>query len=149
CDYQWGHEPCWYVVRGKGHWRGDRAQTTVWDVPNLNPVGGTRVGENAVTGHGTQKPVKLYELPLLNHTVAGDGVYDPFCGSGTAVIAAEKHGRLAYAMDLDPRYVQVTVTRWEQFTGQHARRVRRSARRLSCPAAVLVQPVERVVASHD
>jgi len=58
-DYHWAHEPCWYAVRERGLWRGDRSQSTVWDVPNLNPLGGTRTGENAVTGHSTQKPVRL------------------------------------------------------------------------------------------
>jgi DNA modification methylase len=121
-DYHWAHEPAWYAVRGTGQWRGDRRQTTVWEVPNLNPMGGTRVAENAVTGHGTQKPVRLFEIPLLNHTGPRDGVYDPFVGSGTAIIAAEKHGRACYAIDLDPRYVQAAVTRWEAFTGQKATR---------------------------
>jgi len=123
-DYHWGHEPAWYAVRGTGRWRGDRRQTTVWDVPNLNPMGGTRVAENAVTGHGTQKPVRLFEIPILNHTAAGDAVYDPFLGSGTALIAAEKLGRLCLAIDIDPPYVQAAITRWEQFTGQKAIRHR-------------------------
>jgi DNA modification methylase len=92
-DYHWGHEPAWYAVRGTGHWCGDRRQTTVWEVPNLNPLGGERTDDNAVTGHGTQKPVRLFEMPLLNHTAAGDAIYDPFVGSGTAIIAAEKLGR--------------------------------------------------------
>lgn len=119
-DYHWAHEPAWYAVRGKGHWRGDRSQTTTWEVPNLNPMGGTRADENAVTGHGTQKPVRLFEIPILNHTVARDLIYDPFCGSGTAIIAAEKLGRVCYAMEIDPQYVQVAVTRWETFTGMKA-----------------------------
>jgi DNA modification methylase len=119
-DYHWGHEPAWYAVRGKGRWLGDRRQTTVWAVPNLNALGGTRTADNAVTGHSTQKPVRLFELPMLNHTVPGDAVYDPFTGSGTMVIAAHKVGRIAYSMELDPRYVQVALTRWEQFTGQRA-----------------------------
>ena len=123
-DYHWGHEPAWYAVRGKGHWRGDRRQTTVWEVANLNPMGGTRAADNAVTGHGTQKPVRLFEIPILNHTIPGDGVYDAFCGSGTAIIAAEKLGRACYAMEIDPRYVQAAVTRWEAFTGQKAVRHR-------------------------
>ncbi|PYR25597.1 MAG: DNA methylase, partial [Acidobacteria bacterium] len=79
---------------------------------------------NAVTGHGTQKPVRLFEIPILNHTDAGEAVYDPFCGSGTAIIAAEKLGRACYAMDIDPRYVQVAVSRWEAFAGQKAVRQR-------------------------
>ena len=123
-DYHWAHEPAWYAVRGKGHWRGDRRQSTVWEVPNLNPMGGTRAAENAVTGHGTQKPVRLFELPILNHTDPNTAVYDPFCGSGTAIIAAEKLGRACLGMELDPRYVQAAVTRWEAFTGQRAVRQR-------------------------
>jgi DNA modification methylase len=125
-DYHWGHEPAWYAVRGTGQWRGDRRQTTVWDIQNLNPMGGTRSADNVATGHGTQKPVRLFEIPILNHTVAGDGVYDPFAGSGTAIIAAEKLGRVCFAMDLDPQYVQIAVTRWEAFTGKTA--VRHAAR---------------------
>jgi DNA modification methylase len=121
-DYHWGHEPAWYAVRGKGQWRGDRCQTTVWDVANLNPFGGTGTADNVVTGHGTQKPVRLFEIPILNHTVEGDAIYDPFCGSGTALIAAEKLGRTCYALEIDPPYVQVAVTRWEAFTGQKAAR---------------------------
>jgi len=125
-DIHWAHEPAWYAVRknATSHWQGDRTQTTVWDVANLNPFGGTTAAENAVTGHGTQKPVRLFEIPILNHTVAGEAVYDPFCGSGTAIIAAEKLGRACYAMDIDPRYVQGTVSRWEAFAGQKAVRQR-------------------------
>ena len=126
-DYHWGHEPAWYAVRGKGQWRGDRRQTTVWEVPNLNPMGGTRAADNAVTGHGTQKPVRLFEIPITNHTIAGDAVYDPFCGSGTAIIAAEKLGRACFAMEIDPKYVQAAVTRWEAFTGPKAVRQRVAA----------------------
>jgi DNA modification methylase len=124
-DYHWSHEPAWYAVRvgQRGSWRGDRTQTTVWEVPNLNPMGGSRTGENQVTGHATQKPVRLFEIPLLNHTTADDVVYDPFCGSGTAVIAAHKLGRRCCAVEIDPQYVQVTLTRWEAFTGGRAQRV--------------------------
>ena len=110
------------VRKGRSsRWQGDRRQTTVWDVPNLNPFGGSRDGENAVSGHGTQKPVRLWERPILHHTTTRDTLYDPFCGSGTAVIAAEKTGRTCVAMDLDPQYIHVTRTRWEAFTGQRAR----------------------------
>jgi DNA modification methylase len=128
-DYHWAHEPAWYAVRGKGRWVGDRRQSTVWEVPNLNAMGGARTADNAVTGHATQKPVRLFEIPIINHTLPGEAVYDPFVGSGTMVIAAQKTGRIAYAMDLDPRYVQATVTRWEQFTGQRAERLGRPAPR--------------------
>jgi DNA modification methylase len=130
-DYHGQHEPAWYAVRGKGQWRGDRRQATVWEVANLNPMGGTRADDNAVTGHSTQKPVRLFEIPYVNHTSAGEAVYDPFCGSGTALIAAEKLGRACYAMEIDPTYVQAAITRWEAFIGQRVTRPRapRSARR--------------------
>jgi DNA modification methylase len=62
----------------------------------------------------------LYEIPIANHT--GD-VYDPFLGSGTTIIAAERLGRRCYAMEIDPRYVAVALKRWEQFTGRQAEQV--------------------------
>lgn len=127
-DYHWAHEPAWYAVRGTGRWRGDRRQHTVWEVPNLNPLGGSRSGENTVTGHSTQKPVRLFEIPILNHTLPGEAIYDPFCGSGTSLIAAEKHGRVCYAVEIDPKYVQAAVTRWEAFTGKTAVRHRADGR---------------------
>jgi len=129
--YHWGHEPCFYAVRrgGRANWHGDRGQSTVWSVPNLNPIGGTRGGENTPTGHSTQKPVRLFEIPILNHTTQGACVYDPFVGSGTTLIAAEKTGRIALVMDLDPRYVQVALDRWEAFTGRKTRRIERVRRR--------------------
>ena len=96
----------------------------MWEVANLNPFGGTGAADNVVTGHGTQKPVRLFEIPITNHTIAGDAVYDPFCGSGTAIIAAEKLGRACYAMEIDATYVQAAVTRWQAFTGQTAVRQR-------------------------
>lgn len=88
-------------------------------------MGGTRDGDNTVTGHGTQKPVRLFEIPMENHTTTEDAVFDPFCGSGTALIAAEKLHRQCLALEIDPRYVQAAVTRWEAFTGRTADRVPR------------------------
>lgn len=130
-DYHWQHEPCWYAVRrGRpSRWQGDRTQATLWSVPNLNPMGGTRDGDNAVTGHSTQKPVRLFERAILNHTAPGDAVYDPFVGSGTALIAAEKTGRVGYVMDIDPLYVQVAIDRWEAYRGTSVRRLARGGRR--------------------
>jgi len=118
-DYSWQHEPCWYAVRvGKSsNWCGDRKQSTVWDVPNLNPFGGSR---EPATGHGTQKPVELMRRPILNNTRLGDVVYDPFLGSGTTLIAAELTDRVCYGMEIDPCYVDVTVTRWQELTGKKA-----------------------------
>jgi len=118
--YWFQHEPCWYGVR-KGHssrWRGDRTQSTVWQIANLNSFGGNR--DEPVTGHGTQKPVELMRRPILNHTERGDSVYDPFLGSGTTLIAAEQTERVCLGLEIDPRYVDVTVCRWQEFSGKTA-----------------------------
>jgi site-specific DNA-methyltransferase (adenine-specific) len=66
------------------------------------------------------KPVALFEYQMLNNTKGGDIVLDSFGGSGTTLIAAEKNGRIARIMELDPKYVDVIVKRWEDFTGQKA-----------------------------
>jgi DNA modification methylase len=125
-DYHWQHEPCWYAVRNgeKSNWQGDRTQSTVWTVPNLNPMGGTRTDSDVPTGHGTQKPARLFQIPLINHTSTGDLVYDPFVGSGTTLIAAESLGRVACVMDIDPLYVQASISRWEGLTGRKAAAVK-------------------------
>ena len=120
--YHWRHEPCWYAVR-KGqtaHWRGNRTATTVWEVANLNPFGGEGAAENETTGHGTQKPVEIMRRPILNHTLSGEACYDPFLGSGSTLIAAESTGRICYGMDLDAKYVDVAVLRWQRFSRKQA-----------------------------
>ncbi|SFD42758.1 site-specific DNA-methyltransferase [Roseivivax sediminis] len=110
--YHWQHEPAWYAVRGKGHWSGDRKQSTLWSIPSRD--------QDATTLHGTQKPVECMRRPMLNNSSPGQGVYEPFSGSGTTLIAAETAGRICYALELDPAYVDVAVRRWEAFTGQVA-----------------------------
>lgn len=119
-DFHWGHESAWYAVRaGKSsNWCGDRKQTTVWDVPNLNPFGGSH--EEPATGHGTQKPVELMRKSILNNTRIGDIVYDPFSGSGSVLIATALTDRICYGMELDPHYVDVIVRRWQDLTGKKA-----------------------------
>jgi site-specific DNA-methyltransferase (adenine-specific) len=111
-DYQWRHEPCLYGWKeGAGHlWAADRKQTTIleFDKPARN-------GE-----HPTMKPVALFEYQLLNNTKGGDIVLDSFGGSGTTLIAAEKNGRVARLMELDPKYCDVIIKRWQDFTGQKA-----------------------------
>ncbi len=119
-DYHWQHEPCWYAVKGTGSWQGDRKQTTIWDIENLNPMGGNKTEK--ATGHGTQKPVECMRRPILNHTNPGQCVYDPFLGSGTTIIAAESAGRVCFGMEIDPVYVDVAVKRWQEFTGKKATR---------------------------
>ena len=74
----------------------------------------------AATVHGTQKPVECMRRPILNNSSAGQAVYEPFCGSGTTLIAAETTGRICHAMELDPAYVDVAVQRWQAFTGKEA-----------------------------
>ena len=115
----WRHEPAYYCVReGKdSNWCGDRTQSTVWEVPNLNPFGGS---EEAATGHGTQKPLELMRRPILNNTARGDIVYDPFLGSGTTVEAAEVTERICYGLEIDPSYVDLIILRWQSLTGRQA-----------------------------
>jgi DNA modification methylase len=114
-DYHWQHEPCWYAVRSKGNWTGDRKQTTLWTIPSS--------GQDAETEHSTQKPVECMRRPLLNNSGPGDAVYDPFLGSGTTLIAAETSGRCCFAMELESLYVDLAVRRWQAFTGKVAMRL--------------------------
>jgi DNA modification methylase len=113
-DYHWRHEPAWYAVREgkKGCWAADRKQDTVWNIPARDDAG---------HGHSTQKPVECMRRPILNNSKAGDAIYEPFCGSGTTVIASQMEGRICYGMEISPAHVDVIVRRWEQFTGHEAR----------------------------
>jgi len=113
-DYHWQHEPCLYAVKktGKGHWAGDRKQTTLWQIANKD--------QDAETVHGTQKPVECMRRPILNNSSLSQAVYEPFMGSGTTLIAAETTGRVCYGIELNPAYVDVAVERWQQFTGKDA-----------------------------
>jgi site-specific DNA-methyltransferase (adenine-specific) len=111
-DYHWKHEPCLYGWKeGAAHlWATDRKQTTIleFDKPSRN-------GE-----HPTMKPVELFEYQMLNNTKGADMVLDSFGGSGTTIIAAEKHGRYGRLMELDPKYCDVIIKRWQEFTGKEA-----------------------------
>lgn len=112
-DYHWQHEPCWYAVRAKktGHWQGDRSQSTLWKIDKP---------QKSETGHSTQKPIDCMKRPIENNSSIGQAVYEPFSGSGTTIMAAELTGRCCYAIELNPRYVDVAVMRWQDFTGQRA-----------------------------
>ena len=117
-DYQWKHEPCWYAVKkGANHnWMGDRKQKTVWDIQNVmfeKDAGGK-------TAHPTQKPVALYENSIKNHTNSGEYIYEPFGGSGSSIVAAEKTSRRSLTMELDEKYCDVIIKRWENYTGKKA-----------------------------
>ena len=109
-DYHWQHEPCWYAVRkGKtGHYTGGRKQSTLWEIPK--PA-------RSETGHSTQKPVECMKRPIENNSSPGQAVYEPFSGSGTTIIAGEMTGRSIHAIELNPAYVDVAITRWQEFTG--------------------------------
>jgi DNA modification methylase len=113
-DYHWQHEPCWYAVRkkGKGHWAGDRKQTTLWQISSKD--------QDAETTHGTQKPVECMRRPMANNSSPGQAIYEPFMGSGTTLIAAETCGRVCYGVELNPAYVDVAVARWQNLTGEVA-----------------------------
>lgn len=111
-DYQWKHEPCLYGWKdGAGHnWYSDRKQTTVleFDRPSRSEL------------HPTMKPLPLFDYQIKNSTRKGDAVLDLFAGSGTTIICCEENGRDAYLMELDARYCDVIVNRWETLTGKKA-----------------------------
>lgn len=118
-DYHWKHEPCYYAVR-KGHkhnWQGDRKQCTVWDISNLNPAGRKKENDqdDKVEGHGTQKPLECMGKPIQNNTEKGDWVYDPFLGSGTTLIAAERLARKCIGMEISTAYCDMIVKRYINF----------------------------------
>jgi DNA modification methylase len=88
--------------------------STIWEIPK--PM-------KSETGHSTQKPIECMERPMRNHEIFE--VYDPFLGSGTTLIAAERTGRICYGIELNPEYVDIIVKRWEDFTGKKAELVRK------------------------
>lgn len=112
-QYEPDHQTAAYAVRDgdSAGWEGDRKQSTVWMIEHLK----------SDTGHGTQKPIDCMRRPILNNSLPGDTVYEPFSGSGTTIIACEMTGRRARAIELSPAYVDVAVRRWQDFTGWDAR----------------------------
>jgi DNA modification methylase len=121
--FHWGHEPCWVVRRPDvpNLFIGSRDQSTVWRAasPKMIMAGSAETKFD----HPAQKPVLLYETPIRNHLEPGGLCYDPFVGSGTAIVAAENTGVTCYAMEIEPRYVQQAIERWQALTGQQAERV--------------------------
>lgn len=111
-DYQWRHEPCLYgwLDNGTHSWYSDRRQTTIlnFDKPHSSQL------------HPTMKPVPLFDYQIKNSSKTGDNVLDLFGGSGTTMMACEQNDRNAYLMEFDPRYVDVIIKRWEEFTGKKA-----------------------------
>jgi DNA modification methylase len=118
--YRWKHEPCWYAVRrGKtAHWLGSRDQSTIWDAASPKMIMGGSTEEKL--DHPTQKPVELMRRPIMNHTRRGDVVWEPFLGSGTTLAAAESIGRICCGIEIEPRFVDQVVMRWEKLTGEQA-----------------------------
>lgn len=112
-DYHWQHEPCLYGwKKGSSHsWYSDRKQTTtlMFDKPSKNAE------------HPTMKPVKLVQYLISNSTKQEDIVLDNFLGSGTTLIACEKLNRCCYGVELDPKYCDVIIKRWQDFTGKEAK----------------------------
>lgn len=111
-DYFWKHEPILYGWReGGAHtWHGDNKQDTIWNVNRPSKS----------EAHPTMKPIELIEKAIFNSSKQEDTILDLFLGSGSTLIAAEKTGRVCYGMELDPKYVDVIVKRWEDYTGKKA-----------------------------
>jgi len=114
-QYKHWYEPCFYAFKqGQApRWHGPTNESTVWhhDKPQKNDL------------HPTMKPLALIERAINNATEPGQLVIDPFLGSGTALIAAHRSGRVCYGMDLDARYCDVILKRWEDFSGEEARKL--------------------------
>jgi DNA modification methylase len=113
--YLWSHEPCFYGWReGRPPSRKPPSnQRTVWELDQQG---------SSMNIHPTQKPLELFMRPIEYHTEPGDICYEPFLGSGTQLIAADKLGRVCYALEREPQYMDVAVLRWEAFTGEKARK---------------------------
>lgn len=117
--YWYQHEPCWYVWKKKAPWFGKAGENkTVWDAASPKMMMGGSDEEKF--DHPTQKPFVLMQRPILNHTRRGEAVYDPFLGSGTTLVAAEMSERVCFGVEIDPKYVDVEVLRWQKLTGKQA-----------------------------
>jgi DNA modification methylase len=136
--YHWQHEACYYALRegadeipwyapthvpafyarkpGSGPWLGDRAQSTIWPAASPKMSQAAAGDEDDEYDHPTQKPVELYARPIRNHLEPGAWIYDPFVGSGTAIIAAELTGRRCLAIDIDPAFCDVVRQRYAIYT---------------------------------
>jgi DNA modification methylase len=114
-DYHWRHEIIWYGYTGKNHyWCGDRTQDTVWEIHKDSHTSYT---------HPTQKPVELSLKAIKNSSKSDNIILDPFLGSGSCLIACEQSNRICYGIELDPGYIDVVITRWENHTGKKAKKV--------------------------
>jgi DNA modification methylase len=117
--YWFAHEPCWFVRKKNAPWYGKAGEnSTVWDSPSPKFIMGG--SDEDKYDHPTQKPVELMRRPILNHLRRGELVYDPFLGSGTTLAAAELTERVCHGLELDPKYVDVIIMRWEKLSGKQA-----------------------------
>ena len=120
CDFMWDYEPALYGWRAgqrpSSDLRPPANATAVWEVPSA-------IEDSPGSVHPTIKPVELIRRPILWHTRPGEHLYEPFAGSGTALIAAQASGRICHAIELSPVFVDVAVARWERFTAQRAQRI--------------------------
>jgi len=117
--YWYQHEPCWYVRKKNAPWFGKAGEnSTIWDSPSPKFIMGGSDEEKF--DHPTQKPVELMKRPILNHTKRGESIYEPFLGSGTTLAAAELTERICYGMELESKYVDVIIQRWQTLAGKKA-----------------------------
>lgn len=109
-----GYDSCWYAIREgeKSHWQGSRSESTLWSIEFKD--------QDTTTTHGTQKPVECMRRPMLNNSEPNDIIYEPFSGSGTAIVAAESCRRRCFAVELNPEYVDMAIKRWQEYTGRSA-----------------------------
>ena len=118
--YWFAHEPIWFVRKKNAPWYGNAGEnTTIWESPSPKFIMGG--SEEDKFDHPTQKPMELMRRPIVNHTKRGEWVYDPFLGSGTTLMAAERAGRVCCGLELDPKYVDVIIGRWQGATGKEAK----------------------------
>ena len=117
--YWFAHEPCWFVRKKNAPWYGKAGEnSTIWDSPSPKFIMGG--ADEDKYDHPTQKPIELMRRPILNHLRRGELAYDAFLGSGTCLAAAELTERVCYGMELDPKYVDVVVERWQTLSGKAA-----------------------------
>ncbi len=118
--YWYQHEPCWYVRRPRAPFFGrpGKENTSIWKAASPKLVSGGSKEDK--WDHPTQKPLDLMRRPIRNHTKRGELVYEPFLGSGTTLAAAEELGRVCLGLEIDPKFVDVVILRWQKMTGLQA-----------------------------
>jgi len=117
--YWFQHEPCWFVRKKNAPWYGKAGEnSTIWVSPSPKFIMGG--SDEQKFDHPTQKPVELMRRPILNHLKRGELVYDPFLGSGTTLAAAELTERACLGLELDAKYIDVVIQRWQTLAGKKA-----------------------------